>query len=164
MFCYKENHFYASTTKYFLLYACVTWMYNLGPLLRVKSLIFSIVLYLHITPCLNHTICSCSYKFCNWKREGGNLTENSLPDGENWNITLVSLPAQIHFDKLEMIYGEKTIFTLAEMLLIAIQCSHFLHCFVYDYSLGLNTQSKYVAFLACWLLYDRQTYNTWCML
>lgn len=79
----------------------------------------------HTAPFLNHTICSCSYKFCNWKREGGNLTENFLPDGENWNITLVSLPAQIHFDKLEMIYGEKNVFTLAEMLLIAIQCSHF---------------------------------------
>ena len=32
---------------------------------------------------------------------------------------------EIDFDKLEMIYGEKNVFTLAEMLLIAIQCSHF---------------------------------------
>lgn len=30
MFCYKENHFYALATKYFLLYACVTRMHNLG--------------------------------------------------------------------------------------------------------------------------------------
>lgn len=49
VFCYKGNHFYASTTKYFLLYAHVMRIYNLGQLFRVKFLIFSIVLY-PITP------------------------------------------------------------------------------------------------------------------
>lgn len=62
---------------------------------------------------------------------GEKLTENILPDGENWNITLVSLPAQIHSDRLEMIYGsggmeeesmrKGNILTLAEIL-IAVQC------------------------------------------
>lgn len=127
MFCYKGNHFYASTTKYFLLYAQCDMNVEFGTVIQSQdpNIQHCSVSSYHTTLFLNHTICSCSYKFCNWKREGGNLIENFLPYGENWNITLVSLPAWIHFDKLEMIYGEKNVFTLAEMLLIAIQCSHF---------------------------------------
>lgn len=52
---------------------------------------------------ISHTTHSFPCKFNNY-REGEKLTENILPDGENWNITLVSLPAQIHSDRLEMIY------------------------------------------------------------
>lgn len=62
-----------------------------------------------------------------------------------------------------MIYGEKNIFTLAEMLLIAIQCSHFCIACVYDYLWGLHIQSKYVAFLhADYRMTDKLTIHDVC--
>lgn len=124
--CFTRSHFYASTTKYFLLYAHVIWMYNLGQLFRVKFLIFRIVLY-PITP-HPFLIILCVVAHINSVTEKGKRKSNRkfLPDGENWNITLVSLPAQIHFfDKLEMIYGEKMYLHWQRCLSTAIQCSHF---------------------------------------
>lgn len=49
------------------------------------------------------------------------IIKTEITENPNTYIT----PRSIHFDKLEMIYGGKNVFTLAEMLLIAIQCSHF---------------------------------------
>lgn len=59
-------------------------MYNLGLLFRIKFLIFSIVLY----PITQHPFLIILYVVAHInsvtkKKEGGNLTENFLPDGEN---------------------------------------------------------------------------------
>lgn len=91
---------------------------------------------------------------------GEKLTENILPDGENWNITLVSLPAQIHSDRLEMIYGSgghggreyeerKHTYTSRDINCCTMLKS--LHCFA---CMQLVPRITYAAMFARWSLHE----------
>lgn len=139
MFCYKGNHFYASTTKYFLIYAHMTWMYNLGLLFRIEFLIFSIVL----SPITQHPFLIILYvvAYINSVTKKKGRRKSNRKFLARWrklkHYPCFFASTDPFWQAGNDLWGKKRIYTGRDVINCHTMFT-FLHCFVSDYLQDLN--------------------------